>query len=147
MVQLLDAFFAAFHGALILFNLTGWIWARTRRVHLVVIGLTFLSWFGLGVFYGWGYCPCTDWHWQVKRALGETDLPYSYVKYYVDWLTRSEWDPLMVDAAVLALGLLALILSLWTNWMDAHGHRTDLGEDPSRRLRGRPVTKKPTSLG
>ena len=116
MAELLDAFFAAFHGALILFNLTGWIWARTRRVHLAVIGLTFLSWFGLGVFYGWGYCPCTDWHWQVKQSLGETDLPYSYVKYYADRLTGLDWDPFVVDATVLMLGLLALALSVRANW-------------------------------
>jgi hypothetical protein len=27
-----------------------------------------LSWFGLGLFYGIGYCPSTDWHWRIKRA-------------------------------------------------------------------------------
>jgi len=125
----LDYSLAAFHGALVLFNLTGWIWAVTRRVHLIVIGLTFLSWLGLGVLYGWGYCPCTDWHWRVKHALGETDLPYSYVKYYSDRLTGLDWDPLIIDAAVLALGLLALILSLWMNWRDYR--RRPAGENPS----------------
>jgi hypothetical protein len=75
------------------------------------------------VLYGWGYCPCTDWHWQVKQALGETDLPYSYVKYYADRLTGLDWDPLIIDAAVLALGLLALILSLWMNWKDHRNRR------------------------
>ena len=123
MYESLDYGLAAFHGALVLFNLTGWIWAVTRRVHLIVIGLTFLSWLGLGVIYGWGYCPCTDWHWQVKHALGETDLPYSYVKYYADRLTGLDWDPLIVDAAVLGLGLLALILSLWMNWRDYRRRR------------------------
>lgn len=123
MYESLDYGLAAFHGALVLFNLTGWIWAVTRRAHLIVIGLTFLSWFGLGVLYGWGYCPCTDWHWQVKHALGETDLPYSYVKYYADRLTGLDWDPLIVDAAVLGLGLLALILSLWMNWRDYRRRR------------------------
>lgn len=121
MYWLLDPFLTLFHGALILFNLTGWIWRKTRPIHLVVIALTFLSWFGLGALYGWGYCPCTDWHWRVKRALGETDLPYSYVKYYADWLTGSDWDPRLIDMVVLGLGLLALVLSLWTNWRDARG--------------------------
>lgn len=131
MLELLDAFFAAFHGVLILFNLTGWIWRRTRRLHLAVIGLTVLSWFGLGVFFGWGYCPCTDWHWQVKRNLGEIDLPYSYVKYYADRLTGVAWDPLLVDATVLALGLLALALSIWTNWRDAKQPRAARGHGQS----------------
>lgn len=123
MYGLLDQCFAVFHGALVLFNLTGWIWPATRRTHLVVIGLTFLSWFGLGALYGWGYCPCTDWHWQVKRALGETDLPYSYVKYYADRLTGLDWDPSMIDGMVVALGILALILSLWMNWKDSRKRR------------------------
>ena len=136
MLELLDSLFAAFHGALVLFNLTGWIWRRTRRLHLAVIGLTFLSWFGLGVLYGWGYCPCTDWHWQVKRTLGETDLPYSCVKYYADRLTGVTWDPGLVDAAVLVLALLALVLSALTNWGDLHERKTTRGDDPSPRQPG-----------
>lgn len=135
MYESLDYGLAAFHAALVLFNLTGWIWAATRRIHLVVVGLTFLSWFGLGALYGWGYCPCTDWHWQVKHALGETDLPYSYVKYYADRLTGLDWDPLVIDAAVLAFGLLALILSLWMNWRDYRKRRAGAGPRYPRALR------------
>ena len=87
MYAFLDYFFVTFHTGLVLFDLTGWAWKRTRRIHLIVMGLTIVSWFGLGLFYGWGYCPCTDWHWAVKVKLGETNLPNSYVKYYVDRLT------------------------------------------------------------
>lgn len=119
MLAFLDVFFLVFHSALVLFNLTGWIWRRTRRLHLWTIGATVLSWFGLGLFYGWGYCPCTAWHWDVKRALGETDLPRSYVKYYLDRLTGLSWDPTLVDAAVVVLGLGALALSAWLNRRDA----------------------------
>lgn len=118
MYHLLDAAFVVFHTSIVVFNLTGWIWKRTRRLHLLVIGLTCLSWFGLGLFYGWGYCPSTDWHWQVKRTLGETGLPASYVKYYLDRLTGLSWDPAVVDTAVAALGLSALVLSVWLNVRD-----------------------------
>lgn len=118
MYLFLDYFFVVFHTGLVLFNLTGWVWGKTRRLHLVVIGLTVLSWFGLGVFYGWGYCPSTDWHWQVKRKLGETDLPNSYVKYYLDQLSGFAWDPLVVDAMVLILGVGALAVSVWLNRRD-----------------------------
>ncbi len=131
MYGFLDYFFVAVHSSLVVFNLTGWIWASTRRVHLVVIGLTLLSWFGLGVAYGWGYCPSTDWHWQVKRALGETDLPYSYVTYYADKLTGREWNATFVDAAVLLLGLLAFALSCWTNWRDWSARCRARGEGSS----------------
>ena len=68
------------------------------------------------MFYGWGYCPCTDWHWEIKRRLGEVDLPNSYIKYYADKLTGISWDPLTVDLTVLTLGLLAFALSFWLNF-------------------------------
>ena len=118
MYAALDVAFVVFHSALVAFNLSGWIWKRTRRLHLVVIGTTVLSWFGLGIFYGWGYCPCTDWHWDVKRRLGETDLPASYVKYYLDAVTGLSWDVLVVDVMVLGLGLGALGVSVWLNVRD-----------------------------
>lgn len=124
MYVFLDYFFIVFHTGLVLFNLTGWIWRKTRRLHLVVISLTVLSWFGLGLFYGWGYCPSTDWHWQVKRKLGETGLPHSYVKYYLDQWSGFAWDPLVVDAMVLILGVGALAVSVWLNWRDRVRART-----------------------
>ena len=112
----LDIFFVVFHTLLIGFNLTGWIWKRTRRLHLVVIGLTFLVWLVCGLFHGFGYCPCTDWHWDVKRRLGETDLPLSYIKYYADALTGVDWDARLVDRVVTGLGVLALGLSIALNF-------------------------------
>lgn len=123
MYAVLDVFFILFHTSLVVFNLTAWIWPRTRRIHLLVIGLTILSWFGLGIFYGWGYCPCTDWHWQVKRALGETNLPASYVKYYLDAVTGFSWDPTLVDVGVALLGLTAFSLSAYLNWRDERRER------------------------
>ncbi len=120
MYTFLDFFFNLFHGSFILFNLTGWAWKRTRGLHLVTTGGTILSWFGLGYFFGWGYCPCTDWHWQVKLRLGQTDLPASYVKYYADRLTGFSWEVWIVDTAVVILGLVAFVLSCWFN-LKQHG--------------------------
>jgi hypothetical protein len=118
MLVFLDIFFVIFHGALVVFNITGWIWRRTRRLHLVTMGLTCLSWIGLGFFYGFGYCPSTDWHWQVKRSLGETNLPNSYVKYYLDRMTGLDWNSSLVDNGVAALGIAALIISIALNVRD-----------------------------
>lgn len=116
MYAFLDIFFLIFHTTLVGFNVTGWIWKRTRRIHLVVITMTIFSWIGLGFFYGFGYCPCTDWHWRVKRALGETNLPASYVKYYLDGVTGLNWDPRFVDWSVAIIGLVAFVASAWLNW-------------------------------
>lgn len=123
MYAFLDVAFLIFHTTLVAFNLTGWIWKRTRRLHLVAIGATIASWFGLGIFYGWGYCPSTDWHWDVKRKLGETDLPQSYVKYYLDAVTGVSWDPGIVDTMVLGLGIGALAASVWVNVRDRRRER------------------------
>lgn len=118
MYAALDVFFFVFHTALTLFNLVGWAWRRARRVHLVCITLTLLSWTALGLVYGFGYCPCTDWHWQVKRKLGATDLPASYVKFYLDRLTGLDLDPALVDAGVVVCAVAAFALSAGLNWRD-----------------------------
>jgi len=124
MYVLLDWLFVLFHGGLVLFNLTGWIGRRTRLWHLVTSGLTVLSWFALGAIYGFGYCPCTDWHWQVKRRLGEADLPASYVKYYADRLTGLDWNATFVDVTTLVVGVGVFLLSCWLNWRDQFQQRS-----------------------
>ncbi len=112
MYLFLDVFFLLLHWLLIVFVLTGWAMKRTRKAHLGLLGLTMLSWLGLGTYYGFGYCPFTDWHWQVKRKLGESELPSSYVKYYLDSATGLNWDGFVVDVSVTAIGLAALSLNL-----------------------------------
>lgn len=48
---------------------------------MVSVGLTVFSWLVMGAWYGLGYCALTDWHWQIKRELGETHLPNSFLVY------------------------------------------------------------------
>jgi hypothetical protein len=108
MLQVVDKLFFVFHTALILFVLAGWAWRPIRRSHLVVALLTVLSWFGLGSWYGVGYCPCTDWHWRVRSQLGHGDMPDSYLKFLLDSTTGLDSDPHVVDSAAV-LGLLAAL--------------------------------------
>ena len=117
--RLLDILFVVFHTLLVGFNMLGWAWRRTRRLHLITISVTLLSWFGLGMVYGWGYCPLTDWHWDVKRALGETALPASWVKYYLDGITGLDWSAALVDGLVIGSALAALVVSVVLNVRDA----------------------------
>ena len=118
----LDIFFAAFHSGLILFSLVGWVFRRTRPLHLLLTSLILGSWLVLGVWYGFGYCLCTEWHWSIKRKLGEVELPTSYVKYYFDALTRCDWNPALVDGSVCTLGFVTFGLSVWLNWRE---HKRD----------------------
>ncbi|RMD98534.1 MAG: DUF2784 family protein [Calditrichaeota bacterium] len=116
--KILDVFFLVFHSSLILFNLFGWIWRKTRKWNLLLLVLTGLSWFGLGIWYGIGYCPCTDWHWQVKWKLGQHNLPNSYVKYLIDTLTGWNVNARVADIIAAAGYFSALAASIITNLRD-----------------------------
>ena len=115
-LKLLDIFLSFLHFAIIGFNLFGWIWPATRKAHLVTVAATAFSWFGLGIFYGWGYCPITQWEWQVKQKLGETNLPNSFIKYYADKISGTDVDPALVDHFTLGFFLVVIILSVYLNF-------------------------------
>lgn len=103
MDHLLNVGFFVFHSAWILFNCVGWMWKRTRLWQLVTVSLTALSWFGLGFWYGWGYCPCTDWHWQIRARLGYHDPP-SYIQLLIRELIGVDPGPQLADVlAVMTL--------------------------------------------
>lgn len=115
-MRFLDVFFTVFHTCLILFNLFGWIWKRTMRLNLACILLTAGSWLILGIFYGFGYCPLTEWHFRVLERLGHTDLPTSYISFLVTRLTGFRPDQGLVDGLT-AWGLAAaLVVSLYMNF-------------------------------
>ncbi len=121
LLRALDIGFFVFHSGLILFILFGWVWRPLRRANLAVIVLTGLSWTVLGFWYGFGYCPCTDWHWQVRAAMGDTDLPWSYVKFLLDGIFGADFDPTLVDWTTV-FGLVgASVASVVTNWRDWTG--------------------------
>lgn len=116
MLQMADYFFVLFHTGLILFNLFGWIWKPLQKWHLLTISLTFASWLGLGIWYGWGYCPLTDWHWDILFQLGEKELPNSYVSYLFQRLLGLNLPDLIVDVLTVSMAFLALLASFWVNF-------------------------------
>jgi hypothetical protein len=118
MLQLLDIFFVVLHTAIILFNLFGWIWKKTRLANLILLLLTGLSWTVLGIFYGFGYCPFTDWHWDVLEKMGRTGLPSSYVEYLLARLLKIDISAETADALTGITYLVALIISIVFNIRD-----------------------------
>ena len=123
MLQILDVLLFMAHCIVIGFNLTGWIWRRTRRWHLISIGLTIFSWLGMGIWYGLGYCVLTDWHWQVKLALGETDLPHSFLIYLFNDIMSLGLEASFINTgAGISIAVVAL-LSIVLNFHDAKRHR------------------------
>ena len=117
--HLLDIFFLVFHSSLVLFNLFGWIWKKTRILNLIILGLTGSSWLFLGLLVGsMGYCPLTDWHFRVLEKLGQTDLPNSYMKYLADRITGMDINATLVDRVTLYTFIIALLTSLFFNIRD-----------------------------
>lgn len=111
----MSVLFHTLHLAIIVGNLTGWIFERTRRAHLALVSLTLFSWIVLGYFYGFGYCFLTDWHWQVLEAQGHADLPASYITYLIHELTPLRPDPSLVDVGTAISFALAVVASLYVN--------------------------------
>ncbi len=111
--RILDIFFVVFHTGIIIFSLAGWIWKKTRRLNLIVLGIIGSSWLFLGLLVGTlGYCPLTDWHFNVLEKLGKTNLPNSYVKYLADRLTGKDFNAHLVDSVTLYVFLTACLTFL-----------------------------------
>lgn len=108
----LNIFFFAFHSLFTLFNMVGWAFAKTRKLHLATMLLTLFSWFILGIWYGWGYCACTDWHWQVRAVLGFQDKSNSYIHFLLLKLTGKNFNQQLVENAILVIFILSFGLNL-----------------------------------
>ncbi len=113
--RFLDLFFIVFHPILIVFNLFGWLWKPVRKINLITLLLTGSSWFILGIFYGIGYCPLTDWHWKVLHRLGKTDLPDSYVSYLLKRITGLGFNNGLIETLTVVLFFIALAASGYIN--------------------------------
>jgi hypothetical protein len=115
-LQLLNYFFFAFHTALILFNLFGWLFPKTKKLHLISILITLFSWGVMGIWKGFGYCFLTDWHYRILRKLGERDMPSSYISYLMEkspvWLP----DAALTDTLTWVLTILAFLCAIWVNF-------------------------------
>jgi hypothetical protein len=113
--QFLNIFFFIFHTVFTLFNIVGWAFTKTRKLHLVTLSLTAFSWFVLGIWYGWGYCFCTHWHWAVREKLGYHDSSHSYIHFLILKLTGANLNPQLAENGTLILFLLSFALSIWFN--------------------------------
>jgi hypothetical protein len=116
-LKLLDAFLTLLHLTVIGFNLLGWIWPATRKLHLIVVSATAGCWLILGIWFGLGYCPITDWQWHVKEQLGERNLPGSFIKYFIDKVGRTSVNASLVDACTAIGFLMAIVLTIYVNFI------------------------------
>jgi hypothetical protein len=119
--KIVNFFFFTFHIALILFNLFGWIPHKLRKWNLASLSLTAFSWFVLGIFYGFGYCFLTDWHWEVRQKLGYTNESNSYIHFLVTHFTNINIEEDVVDTITAICFFSALALSVYVNILEKKG--------------------------
>jgi hypothetical protein len=115
-----NTFFFVFHICLILLNLFGWLIKRWRKWNLITLTLTAFSWFVLGAFYGLGYCFLTDWHWQIREALGYANPYHSYIQFLITTLLSITVSEKLVNMLTGTLFFLALAMSIITNIRSYH---------------------------
>ena len=112
----IDVLFFVFHTALILFNLAGWVWTSTRRLHFICIAATLFSWVVMGAFYGFGYCLCTDWHFQVRRSLGLSVFGHTYLQLMAQVFVGIKMS-LAVSNLLAGGGLLFILVAMVAVWI------------------------------
>ncbi|TDE42687.1 DUF2784 family protein [Flavobacterium rhamnosiphilum] len=112
-LHIIDYFFIVFHTVLILFNVLGWIVPRWRSANLITLSLTVFSWFIMGIWYGLGYCPFTDWHWKVRELLGYHDESNSYIHFLILKITGIRLSESLVDVATVIIFFTAYFISIY----------------------------------
>lgn len=94
------------------------MWKKTRLANLITLSLTAFSWFILGIWYGYGFCPSTEWHWQVRIKLGIYDMPSSYLKFLIDSMTGLNISEGAVNIFAFVFLILAFSVSIMINIKD-----------------------------
>lgn len=112
-LKFLDFALSVGHIFFIVFVLIGWYFRRVRSIHFWSVIIVGVFWFIFGLFYGFGYCPLTDYHWKVKEALGEKELPYSFVEYIFEKLLGVDLNENIVNSVTLLAFLFVFVLSIY----------------------------------
>lgn len=116
--KFLNIVFFVFHIALILFNVFGWIVPPWRRLNLWTLGITLFSWVVLGIFYGFGYCFLTDWHYAVRDKLGLITESNSYIHFLVTHAFGVSITERIVDIVTVVVFFAVVIISVLVNIRD-----------------------------
>lgn len=115
MLYFIDIALFILHISVIVFNLLGWVIPSWRKAHLGLIAITLFSWLVLGIWYGFGYCLLTDVAWDIKRQLGEKNLPGSFITYLANNIFGLAINPLTIDIITVVAFVPAVGLSIYFN--------------------------------
>jgi hypothetical protein len=114
----LNYFFFIFHLMWIVFNLTGWRWRETRKLHLITMLLTAFSWFILGLWHDIGYCITDHWHSQVRESLGYPAHSDSFIHFMILRVTGLDVNDEILDMVTMIVFIVLLLVTMLLNWRD-----------------------------
>jgi hypothetical protein len=117
-LKILDWLLTILHFLIIIFNLFGWVWKPLRKLHWLSVLIIAVCWFILGLWFGIGYCPLTDWQWQIKEKLGERHLPDSFIEYYAVKISGRQVNSRLVDSLTALCFTIASLLSIYDNLLN-----------------------------
>ena len=118
MLPFLNILFFVLHTGLVLFNLFGWAFKRTRVWNLAALLATLFLWTVMGFWKGFGYCLCTDWHWQVRQGMGIEETSSTYIHLLILKLTGLDLPDDTVFWITAGGFVFALVMSLGLNFRD-----------------------------
>lgn len=116
MLEFLNIALFIAHNALIMMNMFGWAFRRTQVIHLCTLLATLFSWFVMGAWRGFGYCLCTDWHFQIRNQMGIHEGETSYTQLLLNQIPTVTVTRQFADQLTLSIMVLILIATsvVWT---------------------------------
>ncbi len=96
-LKLLDFLLHLIHLSIIGFFIFGWLIESTRIAHFILSLLILISWCGLGIFFGFGYCLVTDIQWKIKKRLNQIPTTEFYIKYILDKMSGLNINPNIIN--------------------------------------------------
>lgn len=129
MLDVLNILFFVTHNALIAFNLVGWIWPRMRTLHLLTVGATLFSWIVMGAWFGWGYCLCADWHFEIRKKLGIHGGESSYTEMLLNQIPGVTVSRVLADRITIG-GLIVIVLATAVVWIRAGITKNSQSREP-----------------
>jgi hypothetical protein len=105
------------HVAFILFVMTAWIFPPLRIAHIVVCGLTLISWFAIGLAIGRpGFCIITEIQFWVRNRLGIQQERKSYILYLLEKLFCKRFSPHRIEVFIQCAFYFFAALSVGLTW-------------------------------
>jgi hypothetical protein len=92
----------------------------TRLANWYLIVLTFVSWFGLGWVFGFGFCLLTGIQSKIRQRLGNGARMESFVQDVLQRVTGRDLNPRHVEIGTQAGFYLSAAASAYVNFLH-HG--------------------------